>query len=154
MYLSFVKQKFGNAAIVFYLTESPTKYDESWLRETKGALGIEVAFTLESELNMKKETFLRSKRNRQKFITLLEKKLQYDGLSVHMNVEEFSVLIAKVAIQYSKTRSTVVVGGNVDLIMVLCFNISPDSLQGNFSTRNRLKTISSIRYCWDEESIR
>lgn len=120
-------EKFGKASIVFDWGNSPSTNDESWLRDTKGALGIEVVFSLDSDLKIKKDMFLRNKKNKQRFIELLTKKLQDNGFSVYISLNDLTVMMTKVAAQSSKTHNTIVVGQRVDLIMVLCFYASPDN---------------------------
>lgn len=120
-----MKKNFGKAALVFDFSSGPSINDESWLRESKGALGLEVLFDADMVLKIKKETFLRNTKNKQQFIELLAKKLEENGCSVVITVDNVTVKIANVAIQYSKLHNTVVVGKEVNLIMILSFYATP-----------------------------
>lgn len=116
----YVKEKFRRATIVFDSEDSPSTNDESWLRENKGALGIEVVFGSGTELKLKKELFLRNRKNREQFIGLLTEKLKVNGFSVIESSVNVNVLMAKVAVELSKTHNITVVGKRADLIIVLC----------------------------------
>lgn len=109
------------ASIVFDLKNSPSTSDECWLRDHKGALGIEVVFGISTELKLKKEVFLRNRKNKEQFICLLTKKLEENGLPVSKSSVNMNVALAKVAVESSKTHNTIVVGKRADLIIVLCY---------------------------------
>lgn len=126
-HITYINENFGNAQIVFDWCNNPSTNDESWLRETKGALGIEVVFNLDTNLKIKKESFLRSKNNKRRFIELLSKKLEENGFSVSTSFGDVIVMIAKVAVDSLKTHNTVVVGKRADLIFVLCFYVVLDN---------------------------
>lgn len=121
-----MKQNYGKAKIVFDCSNSPSTNDESWLRETKGVLGMEIRFSSDMGLNIKKELFLKNKKNKIRFIELLTKTLEDNGLSVSICFENVAVPMTNIAVQYSQAHDTVVVGKQVDLIMVLCFHASLD----------------------------
>ncbi len=121
-----MNENFGKACFVFDWGNSPSINDDSWLRESNGALGIEVIFSFETELKMKKELFLRNQKNKQRFITLLTKKLKDNGCSVNTSFDNAIVMMAKLATESSKTTNTVVIGKQADLLMVLCFYAIPD----------------------------
>lgn len=87
---------------------------------------MEVLFDNDMSLNIKKELFLRNKKNKQRFIELLTKKLEGNGVSVSISFENVNITMANIAVQYSKLHDTVVVGKEVDLIMVLCFYATQD----------------------------
>lgn len=70
---------------------------------------------------MKKELFLRNQKNKQRFISLLSKKLQDNGYSVSTSFDSTIVMMANVAAESSKTSDTVVVGKQADLLVVLIF---------------------------------
>ncbi len=126
-YVAYVRQKFGKAHIIFDWVNSPTTNDETWLRETKGALGIEVIFGLESDLKMKKELFLRNRNNKRRFIGLLTKKLEDDDFLVSTSYDNVILKIAKVAVDASETQNTVVIGKQADTLIVLCYYASQRS---------------------------
>ncbi len=131
-YVAYVNEKFGKASIVFDCGSSPCINDESWLRETKGALGIEVVFGMDSELTLKRELFLRNNKNKQRFIGLLIKVLEDNGFTVATSADNAIVMIAKIAFESSKTHDTIVVGKRAELVMVLCFYALPDNFSMSY----------------------
>lgn len=122
-----MKENFGRACVIFDWGNNPSIHDESWLRETKGCLGIEAVFDFETELKMKKEMFLRNKKNKQRFTSLLTKKLKDNSFEARTSFGNPIVMLAKTAVELSRTYNTVVVGKQADLIMVLCFLALPES---------------------------
>lgn len=65
--------------------------------------------------------FLRNKKNKQRFIEVLSKKLKDNDFSVRVIFDNVAVSMANLAVEYSKTHNVVVVGKQASLIMVLCF---------------------------------
>lgn len=102
--------------------------DESWLRETKGVLGMEVLFTSDMNLKIKKETFLQNRKNKQRFIELLTKTLVDSCFTVRITFDNAVVAVATFAAKLSESHEIVVVGKQVDLIMVLCYYAVEDNL--------------------------
>lgn len=121
-YLAYVREKFCKAHIVFDWGNSPSTNDEAWLRQTKGALGIEAMFSLESDLKIRKELFLRNRNNKRRFIGFLSKMLEADGFSVSTSFDNVILMMAKVAIESSEKQNTVVIGKQADAVIVLCFH--------------------------------
>jgi len=113
---------------VFECGSSPSTTDESWLRETKGVLGIEVLFTSDMNLKVKKEMFLKNRKNKQRFIEILAKKLSDNGFAVRITFDNLAVSVATLSAKLSETHVVVVVGKEVDLIMVLCHYTDEENL--------------------------
>ena len=79
---------------------------------------------------VKKEEFLANKVNKQKFILHLGERLQQLGCTVNHAEGDADLLIAQTAIQSARSLSTVLVGDDTDLLVLLCFYIC-----GNGCTR-------------------
>lgn len=123
-YVTYLKENFGKASVIFDWGNSPSIHDDSWLRETKGCLGIEVIFDFDTELTMKKDMLLRNRKNKQRFVSLLSKKLNDNGFTTSTSFDNSILMLAKAAVESSKTHNTVVVGKQADLLMLLCFYAS------------------------------
>lgn len=99
---------------------SPSVKDEIHLRRTKGIPGKDILFTGSMLLNCKKESFLLNKFNTQRFINLLGKVLHENNCEVIYASGDPVSTIANVAIRKALSNETVVVGGNIEELVVLC----------------------------------
>jgi len=70
---------------------------------------------------VKKEEFLANKVNKQTFILHLGERLPQSGCTVNRTAGDADLLIAQTAIQSARSVSTVLVGDNTDLLVLLCF---------------------------------
>lgn len=112
---------------MFNCSSGPSTSDESWLRETKGVLGIEVLFSSVMNLKINKDAFLKNTKNKQRFIELLAKKFQDNGFKVLIIFDNVVVTKATLAVQLSQNHDIVVFGKQVDLIIVLCYYAVEDN---------------------------
>lgn len=86
-----------------------------------------VAFDSSMVAKVKKEEFLASKVNKQKFILHLGERLQQSGCTVNRAAGDAGLLIAQTAIQSARSLSTVLVGDDTDLLVLLCFYAEMDA---------------------------
>ena len=85
----------------------------------------EVHFTGSTIMNVKKDMFLSNKKNKQSFLCLLSRKLEQMGCQVSHARGDADMLIVQTAIQSSSRSSTVLVGDDTDLLILLCFHTLP-----------------------------
>ena len=121
VYTDYVARKYGSAAIVFDgCGESSTK-DMMHLRRTKGQVGVNVTFTEEMLVTMKKAIFLANSINKQRFIDMLSGYLEKKTCKVYHSSKDADLLIAQKAVDSSTTTDTVLVGHDTDLPVLLCY---------------------------------
>ena len=130
VYVQYVIQRYGKATVVFDgYQNGPSTKDCTHQRRTSLSTPT-VAFDSSMVDKVKKEEFLANKVNKQKFILHLGERLQQSGCTVNHAEGDADLLIAQTAIQSARSLSTVLVGDDTDLLVLLCFYIC-----GNGCTR-------------------
>ncbi|KAK3735524.1 hypothetical protein QZH41_001205 [Actinostola sp. cb2023] len=95
-------------------------------RRTAGKVGATVTFTEDMRITMKKDHFLSNVKNKQQFINMLSQFLQKIGCETYHAQGDADVLIVKTDVESARTRSTVLVGDDTDILVLLCHYTSPD----------------------------
>ena len=76
------------------------------------------------DLDIKKERFLSNKKNKQKFLNQLKRKLLEQGYDVHSAGEDADLLIVLTAVELAENLSTVLIGDDTDLLVLLAIMLS------------------------------
>lgn len=120
-YVCYVTQKYKHAVVVFdgYLSGPSTK-DVTHSRRAKGQNSTEVLFTPDMTLQTKKELFLTNTKNKQRLIAYLSEALSRNSTTVVCAEGDADALIVAQALESSKTKVTVVLGDDTDLLVLLC----------------------------------
>ena len=71
-------------------------------------------------LKLKKDVFLRNSANKQQLIKLLGEKLQLSGCNIIHAPGDADLMIVEMAVQSAKSITTVLVGDDTDLLVLLC----------------------------------
>ena len=106
-------------------------------RRTAGKVGATVTFSEDMRITMKKDHFLSNAKNKQLFIMLLSQFLENIGCETHHAPGDADVLIVKTAVESARTRSTVLVGDDTDLLVLLCYHTTPDTSFNIYSSQNQ-----------------
>ncbi|CAC5426498.1 unnamed protein product [Mytilus coruscus] len=117
-------------------------------RRTKGIIGTEVSFTDRTPFKSKKEIFLANNENKQNFINLLSGKMVEKGIETKHADADADVLIALTAIESSKTKPTVLLGEDTDLLVLLLYHPDVTSNLLIFKSGNVSKVKTHIKI-WD-----
>ena len=122
-YVCYVTQRFQQAVVVFdgYLSGPSTK-GIPHQRKTKGKSSVEVVFTLHMTLQTKKDFFLSNKKNKQRFIDFLCEALTKNSCTTVCADGDADCMIVAQALESSKSKTTVVVGDDTDLLVLLCYH--------------------------------
>lgn len=104
---------------------TPSIKDDIHLRRTKGIPGKDILFTGNMALNCKKESFLSNKFNTQRFINMLGRALQ-QKCEVVFSTNPVTAIV-KVAVQNAVFNKTVVVGGTIEELVVLCHSFENEN---------------------------
>ena len=99
---------------------------------------MNVTFTEEMQLSMKKATFLANSMNKQRYINMFGSYLEKRNVRCTM-FQEIDLLIAPKAVESSTVMDTVLVGDVTDLLVLLCYHASLDSHSIFVSTRTQEK---------------
>ena len=127
LYVQYVANKYGKATVVFDGYQNGPSTKDGTHQRRAGAYGPTVNFDSTMIAKLKKEEFLANKENNQKFIHLLGNKLQQSGCSTIHAEGDVDLLIVQTAIQPSRSITTVLVGVDTDLLVLLCHHAEMSS---------------------------
>lgn len=151
MYVEFLKAQYGKATVVFDgYEDGPTRKDNTHLRRTGGYISTGVQFTETMILQGKKKSFLANNSDKQQLIFLLSEKLEAFGMKTfHANCDA-NLLIVKTVVRYASTWTTILVGDDTDLWVLLCYYADMNSYPIYFTPRKKQKakeaTVWNIQY--------
>ena len=148
-YTDYVMQHYGQASVVFDGYDSvPSTKDNAHLQRTREQM-TEVHFTGSTIMNVKKDAFLSNTKNKQSFILLLSRSLQQMGCQISHAKGDADMLIVQTAIQSASRSSTVVVGDDTDLLILLCFHTPMNSSHEIYlRPEAKVRTLKLPR-CWN-----
>ena len=136
-YVHYVNQEYDRCIVVFDgYSDGPSAKDAAHLRGGS-TNAVAIHCDLLSTLTVKKDTFLRNKQNKQRFINMLSEKLKEAGCDTIRAAGDTDVLIAQSAVSVSATRDTVVIADDTDILISLCHhgNNCENFLQTRAETR-------------------
>ena len=124
VYIDYVKHNFADATVVFDGNlESPSTKDVTHMRRNKGQRSTDIIFTESMPCKVKKELFLSNKRNKQRFINLLSAKMMEQQINVHNADDDADLLVVQTALDFAKQNSTIVIGEDTEILVLLCHHI-------------------------------
>ena len=95
-------------------------------RRASGTFAATVTFTESMSVTLKKDNLLSNPKNKQRFLSMLSKALQNVGCVTHHANGDADLLIVKTAVESARTSTTVLVGDDTDLLVLLCYHASED----------------------------
>ena len=121
MYVRYVTQKYGTATVIVFdgYKDEPSIKDTTHLRRTGSNPGVTVHFSGDMIIRSKKDEFLKNNENKQRFLGYLSDKLVRAGCITDHTKHDADVLIVQTAIASSRTKDTVLVGDDTDLLVLL-----------------------------------
>ena len=125
LYCTYMQSKYGRATVVFdgYNGMSAKAMTQ---RRASGKAASTVTFTESMSVTLKKDNFLSNPKNKQRFLSMLSKALQNVGCITHHANGDANLLIVKTAVESARTSTTVLVGDDTDLLVLLCYHASVD----------------------------
>ena len=126
-YTEYVTRKYGKAIVVFDGYEGTSTKDMTHKRRTGGRTGATVTFDEHMILTMKKEEFLANNNNKQNFINMLSDHLQKKNCETFHSQGDADLLIVQKAVESCKSRNTVLVGDDTDLLILLIYHANIES---------------------------
>ena len=88
-------------------------------------------------LDIKKERFLSNKKNKQKFLNLVKRKLLKQRYDVHSAEEDVDLLIVLTAVELAENLCTVLIGDDTDLSVLLCHCAKLNANKLYLKTKNK-----------------
>ena len=95
-------------------------------RRASGKAASTVTLTESMPVTLKKDNFLSNHKNKQRFLSMPSKALQNVGCITHYANGDADLLIVKTAVESPRTSTTVLVGDDTDLLVLLCYHASED----------------------------
>ena len=95
-------------------------------RRASGKASSTITFTERMSVTLKKDNFLSNPKNKQHFLSMLSKALQNVGCITHHANGDADLLIVKTAVESARMSTTVLVGDDTDLPVLLCCHASED----------------------------
>ena len=120
---SMSQEKYGEAVVVFdgYVGKST---ETTHARRTKEHAGVTVAFTSNMQLTMSKAKFLANKTNKQQFINMLGDQLEMNNCKAQHGPGDADLLIVQKSVESATMSTTILVGDDTDLLILLCYHSS------------------------------
>ena len=126
LYCTYMRKKYGRAIVVFDGYNETSAKAMTQQRRASGKAASIVTFTESMSVTLKKDNFLSNPKNKQRFLSMLSKALQNVGCITHHANGDADLLIVKTTVESARTSTTVVVGDDTDLLVLLCFHASND----------------------------
>ena len=97
---------------------------------------------------MKKEDFLTNLDNKQRFLEMLAIRMNENHLQCIQSVGDADLLIVKTAIDSARNKTTVVIGENTNLLILLLYHAKNSGRQILFTSEQRNRTKAKTKL-WD-----
>ena len=142
----YVKRKYKDAIVVFDGYSATNTKGVTHQRRAKGKTSMTVTFTAEMRVTTKKDQFLANKENKQRFIFMLSEELQKMYCETHHASGDADLLIVLKAVQSAATTTTVLVGDDTDLIVLLASIHMTFSFDSNQEDNKKTPLLEHNRY--------
>ena len=100
-------------------SSDPSTKDETHQQRTGTDMGVDVDFTSDMILKMKKRPFLANPRNKQKLINIMSSQMEEEGIQVKQSSGDAEYDIVMSACSLAETKPVVVVGDDTDLLILI-----------------------------------
>ena len=148
LYIQYVWHRYPRATIVFDGNDNgPTTKDCTHQQRGHGC-GPAVLFDPDMLVTLKKDEFLSNQVNKQKFINLLSENLKHAGYSTCHTKGDADVMIVDTAITKARDQTTVLIGEDTDLLVLLLYHAEMDAKELFFRPEPRQRDMT-MRKLWD-----
>lgn len=151
-YVHYVCSKYGRPIVVFDgYNDGPSIKDATHQRRSKGA-GPNIVPSGQTVVSLKKAAFLANSTNKHRFLSLLGFYLEQSGCEIKHAKGDADVLIVQTAVESAKSKASVLVGDDTDLLILLLYHVDMNSHQVYFkpepkSTSTKLARVWDIKAC-------
>ena len=128
LYCTFVQRKYGRTIVVFDGYNEMSAKAMTQQRRASGKAASTVTFTESMSVTLQKDNFLSNPKDKQRFLSMLSTVLQNVGCITHHANGDADLLIVKTAVESARMSTTVLVGDDTDLLVLLCYHASEDEL--------------------------
>lgn len=151
LYSSYVVKKYVKPIVVFDGYDRVSTKNMTQQRRAVGKAGPTVTFTEDMKVTLKKDDFLSNSKNKQRFINMLSQFLKKSNCTTYHADGDADVLIVKTAVESARERTTVLVGDDTDLLVLLCFYTHPDGYDLFFKPEPKA---NSRRRVWNMKKVK
>ena len=146
-YTEFVHRNYPGSVVVFdgYSSNPSTKDVTHMRRKSQRTAASDTDFDGDMLVCDSRETFLSNHVNKQRFITKLSAALQELGTVTHHAEGDADCLIVRVTLEKAKETSTVLIGQDTDLLVLLICHARSDSCKVFFDTGKRIWDIHAAQ---------
>jgi len=137
---SYMLMKYGRAIVVFDRYDEMSTKAMTQQRRASGKVAATVTSTESMSITLKKDNFLSNSKNKERFLMMLSQALQIAGYVTHHSDGVANLLIVKTAVESAQTNTTVLVGDNTDLLVLLCYHASEDGCDFYFRPEPKANT--------------
>ena len=99
------------------------------LKRRGNKVSVPVIIGAEKLIDVDQKPFLDNESNKQRFIDLLSDSMEVSEINVYRAVADADVLIVNVALERARSKPTVVIGNDSDLIVLLLYKFDADSME-------------------------
>ena len=131
-YVQYVERHYGKQVTIVFdsYQHGPLTKDPIHQRRKIRGVGPKVKLQSSAVISHKKDIFLSNDSNTQNFILMFAEKFSLCGFFVHHAHADADLLTVRTALECAQSRSTVVIGDDTDLLILLCYH---NDLQSPFS---------------------
>ena len=147
-YVEYVCSKYGRAIVVFDgYSDSPSIKDATHQRRSSTA-GPNIVPTAQTVVTLKKAAFLSNSENKHRFLSLMSFYLEQAGCESRHAKGDADFLIVQTAVESAKSKSTVLVGDDTDLLILLLYHVDMSGHQVYFKPEPKATSTKAPRV-WD-----
>jgi len=121
-YVDYVQNHFGSNSIVVFdgyeNTSNSVKAMEQLRRSSKSS-SVDICFDKQMTVTVSQEKLLSNRKNKTRLISMLTEKFEANNFPVKHAQDDADILIIETAIEQSENDTTVVVGEDIDLLVIL-----------------------------------
>ncbi|GFO33579.1 hypothetical protein PoB_006008400 [Plakobranchus ocellatus] len=149
-YVEYVQRMYIKPRIVFDgFNYGPSTKDATLLRRSRGMIGLTIRFNPEIVYSARKEHFLANPNNKQAFVQYLG-----DGCQVLHAQGDADTFIVRNALSSAINKTSVVMGGNTDLLVLLLHHADLRSRPLLLKSRSKTKKAQANRHNVNENPSR
>ena len=113
-------QRYSQATVEFDGYEEGPSTKDCVHQRRSGVSGLSVNFDSDMVLKLKKDVFLSNTAKKQRLIKLLGEKLQLSECNIIHAPGDADLMIVQISVKSAKSITTVLVGDDTDLLVLLC----------------------------------
>lgn len=149
LYVQYVQRRYGSPTVVFDGYGNGPSTKDCTHQRRGSAFSPPVLFQSDMIVSLKKQDFLANEENKKKFINLLSTKLLNAGCNVIQAPDDADLLIVKAAVESAKSTSTVLIGDDTDLLVLMIYHGDINGKDLFFKPEPRQRSLRATSRVWN-----